>query len=101
VLVGLVAGLILAGVFRQLVPLFISAQNPEATLLFLLPVIRPFFPLMAFHCRSFSKLFDRSKRKEQDLENGANEEDDDDGGDLQALIDVGEAEGFSKSRKEN
>jgi len=56
---------------------------------------------MAFIADPFQKLFDRSKRKEQDLENGANEEDDDDGGDLQALIDVGEAEGFSKSRKEN
>ncbi|HZE72575.1 MAG TPA: hemolysin family protein [Pyrinomonadaceae bacterium] len=99
VLVGLVAGLILAGVFRQLVPLFISAQNPEATLLFLLPVIRPFFPLMAFIADPFQKLFDRSKRKEQDLENGANEEDDDDGGDLQALIDVGEAEGILEEQE--
>ena len=94
VLVGLVAGLILAGIFRQLVPLFISAQNPEATLLFLLPVIRPFFPLMAFIADPFQKLFDRSKRKDQDPENSANEEEEDDGGDLQALIDVGEAEGI-------
>src|ERR1044072_779028 len=44
VLVGLVAGLILAGIFRQLIPLFISTRNPEGTLLFLLPIIRPFFP---------------------------------------------------------
>ena len=43
-LVGLVAGLILAGIFRQLFPLFISTRNPEGTLLFLLPIIRPFFP---------------------------------------------------------
>ena len=48
VLVGLLPGLILAGIFRQLVPLFISTRNPEATLLFLLPIIRPFFPIMAF-----------------------------------------------------
>jgi len=94
VLVGLVAGLILAGIFRQLVPLFISAQNPEGTLLFLLPVIRPFFPLMTFIADPFQKLFDRSKRKEQVLENGLEEQNDDDGGDLQALIDVGEAEGI-------
>jgi putative hemolysin len=94
VLVGLVAGLILAGIFRQLVPLFISAHNPEATLLFLLPVIRPFFPLMAFLADPFQNLFDRSRRKEQDLENGLEEEEEDAGGDLQALIDVGEAEGI-------
>src|ERR1041385_8781541 len=48
VLVGLVTGLILTGIFRQLIPLFISTKNPEGTLLFLLPLIRPIFPLMAF-----------------------------------------------------
>src|SRR5215475_9904261 len=48
VLVGLVAGLILAGVFRQLIPLFISTRNPEGTLLFLLPLVKPLFPVMAF-----------------------------------------------------
>ena len=94
VLVGLVAGLILTGIFRQLVPLFISARNPEETLLFLLPVIRPFFPLMAFLSDPFQSLFDRSRRKEQDTEDGIEEEEDDTGGDIQALIDVGEAEGI-------
>jgi len=94
VLVGLVAGLILTGIFRQIVPLFISARNPEETLLFLLPVIRPFFPLMAFLSDPFQSLFDRSRRKEQDTEDGIEEEEDDTGGDIQALIDVGEAEGI-------
>ena len=95
VLVGLVAGLILAGIFRQLVPLFISTRNPEATLLFLLPIIRPFFPGMAFLSDPFQSLFDRSKRnKDQVTEEGEEEEEDDDSGDLQALIDVGEAEGI-------
>ena len=54
VLVGLLAGLILAGIFRQLIPLFISTRNPEGTLLFLLPVVRPFFPIMAFIADPFS-----------------------------------------------
>ena len=94
VLVGLVAGLILTGIFRQIVPLFISARNPEETLLFLLPVIRPFFPLMAFLSDPFQSLFDRSRRKEQDTEDGIEEEEDDTDGDIQALIDVGEAEGI-------
>src|SRR5215211_6583274 len=88
VLIGLLAGLILAGIFRQLVPLFISTRNPEGTLLFLLPVIRPFFPIMAFVADPFQRLFDRSRRKDQVAEDG------DDSGDLQALIDVGEAEGI-------
>jgi putative hemolysin len=94
VLVGLVAGLILAGIFRQLIPLFISTRNPEGTLLFLLPIVRPFFPIMAFFSDPFQRLFDRSRRKDQIAEDGEEEEEDDDSGDLQALIDVGEAEGI-------
>jgi putative hemolysin len=94
VLVGLFAGLILAGIFRQLIPLFISTRNPERTLLFLLPIVRPFFPVMAFISDPFQRLFDRSRRKDQVTDVGEQEEEDDDGGDLQALIDVGEAEGI-------
>ena len=94
VLVGLLAGLILAGIFRQLIPLFISTRNPEGTLLFLLPVVRPFFPIMAFIADPFQRLFDRSRRKDQVTEDGEEEEEEDDSGNLQALIDLGEAEGI-------
>lgn len=94
VLFGLAAGLVLAGIFRQIIPLFISTRNPEGTLLFLLPMVRPFFPLMAFVADPFQRLFDRSKRKDHPTDIGTDQEEDDDGGDLQALIDVGEAEGI-------
>ena len=94
VLVGLVAGLFLAGIFRQLLPLVISTRNPEAILLFLLPFIRPFFPIMTFIADPFQTLFDRSRRKDQVTEVGNEEEEDDDSVDIQALIDVGEAEGI-------
>ena len=94
VLVGLLTGLLLAGVFRQLVPLFISTRDPEGTLLFLLPLIRPLLPLMAFASDPFHKLFDRSRRKEQEMENGDEDEEQDSVDDIQALIDVGEAEGI-------
>src|SRR3982751_4670896 len=94
VLAGLVGGLVLAGVFRQLIPLLISARNPEQTLLFLLPVIRPFVPLMAFASDPFHRLFDRSRRKEQVTEAESKEADQENGRDIQALIDVGEAEGI-------
>jgi putative hemolysin len=93
VLVGLLVGLVLAGIFRQLVPLFISTKNPEGTLLFLLPVVRPLLPLMAFAADPFHKLFDRAPRGEQ-AENGDDEEEEDSGDDIQAFIDVGEAEGI-------
>lgn len=94
ILIGLLAGLLLAGIFRQLIPLFISTRDPEGTLLFLLPVIRPFLPLMAFAADPFHRLFDRSRRKEQEQEAGDEEEEQDPGDDIQALIDVGEAEGI-------
>ncbi|MFN2515464.1 MAG: hemolysin family protein [Pyrinomonadaceae bacterium] len=94
ILIGLLAGLLLAGIFRQLIPLFISTRDPEGTLLFLLPVIRPFLPLMAFAADPFHRLFDRSRRKEQEQEAGEEEEEQDPGDDIQALIDVGEAEGI-------
>ena len=94
VLVGLFAGLTLAGIFRQLIPLFISTRNPEGTLLFLLPIVRPFFPIMAFIADPFQRLFDRSRRRDQVTETGDEEEEEDDSNDLQALIDVGEAEGI-------
>jgi putative hemolysin len=94
VLLGLVAGLFLTGIFRQLVPLFISTRNPEGTLLFLLPIIRPFFSIMTFVADPFQTLFDRSRRKDQVTEDGNEEEENDDSGDIQALIDVGEAEGI-------
>src|SRR5215213_4698624 len=94
VLVGLVAGLILAGIFRQLIPLFISTRNPEGTLLFLLPVVRPFFPIMAFIADPFQSLFDRSRRRDQIADDREEEEEETDSDDLQALIDVGEAEGI-------
>ena len=94
VLVGLLAGLLLAGMFRQLIPLFISTRDPEATLLFLLPLIRPLLPLMAFAADPFHKLFDRTRRKELAPENGEDHDEEDTGDDIQALIDVGEAEGI-------
>jgi putative hemolysin len=94
VLVGLLTGLILAGIFRQLLPLFISTRDPEGTLLFLLPVIRPLLPLMAFAADPFHKLFDRSRKKELETEKGEDDEEQDSVDDIQALIDVGEAEGI-------
>src|SRR6266550_867521 len=94
VLAGLVGGLVLAGVFRQLIPLLISARDPEKTLLFLLPLIRPFVPLMAFASDPFHRLFDRPRRKEQVPEDEEDEANEDDVGGIQALIDVGEAEGI-------
>src|ERR1043166_58283 len=61
----------------------------------ILLVVGPFFPIRSFIADPFQRLFDRSRRgKEHLTETGEVEEEDDDSGDLQALIDVGEAEGI-------
>ena len=99
VLGGLATGLILAGVFRQLIPLLLSHRDPEATFLFLLPLVRPFFRVMAFTADPFHSWFDRGRRKEQLLEDGDEEDDEDTADDIQALIDVGEAEGILEEKE--
>ena len=99
VLGGLATGLILAGVFRQLIPLLLSHRDPEATFLFLLPLVRPFFRVMAFAADPFHSWFDRGRRKEQLLEDGDEEDDEDTADDIQALIDVGEAEGILEEKE--
>src|SRR5215210_5596990 len=47
-LIALFTGLLLAGIFRQLIPRMISLRNPEKTLLALLPLVKPFYRLLAF-----------------------------------------------------
>jgi putative hemolysin len=86
-------GLVLAGIFRQFIPRLVSIRNPEGKLLRFLPLLRPFYPLMAFAAEPWHRSFDRLRQEELD-ETNAEEEDDGNGDDIEALIDVGEAEGI-------
>lgn len=92
-LIALAAGLILAGVFRQFIPRLISLRNPEAKLLKLLPLVRPFYRVLAFAAEPWHRSFDRMRQEERD-EGIAEDDEDDNGDDIEALIDVGEAEGI-------
>lgn len=94
VLIVVLAGLLLAGIFRQLFPLFISRHRPERTLLFLLPLVRPVMPLLALAANPSRELLERRRRKEPALEDDEEAEPENNGGDIQALIEVGEAEGI-------
>ncbi len=94
VLVALVAGLVLAGIFRQFIPRLISLRNPEGKLLVLLPVLRPFYRLLAFAAEPWHRSFDRLRQEEQLEEAVADEVEETIGDDIQALIDVGKAEGI-------
>jgi CBS domain containing-hemolysin-like protein len=94
-LASLFAGLVLAGIFRQLIPRLISLRNPEKTLLTLLPVVKPFYRLLSFIADPLHRRAKRLRR-ERELSEKTNEEEEeeDNGGDIQALIDVGAEEGI-------
>jgi putative hemolysin len=92
--ISLASGLVLAGIFRQFIPRLISLRNPEGKLLRLLPLLRPFYRALAFAAEPWHRSFDRLRQQEELEEANAEEEEDDNGDDIQALIDVGEAEGI-------
>ena len=92
-IISLAAGLILAGIFRQFIPRLLSLRNPEGKLLRLLPVLRPFYRTLTYLADPWHRSFDRLRQQEE-VEEAADEEADDDGDDIEALIDVGEAEGI-------
>jgi CBS domain containing-hemolysin-like protein len=94
VLVALVAGLTLAFIFRQLIPRLITLRNPEGILLLSLPLVRPFYRLLSFAADPLHRLFDRMRRERPQPEKRLDEEEEDNGDDIQALIDVGEEEGI-------
>ncbi len=88
--------LVLAGLFRQLIPRLIASRRPEGTLRRLLPVLRPVYRPLSLLAFTWHKSFDRPRRAtEQQMENGgAEEEEETTDDDIQALIDVGEDEGI-------
>lgn len=92
--IALAVGLLLAAIFRQFIPRLIALRNPEAKLLKLLPLLRPFYRVLSFAAEPWHRSFDRLREQEEMQEANADEEDDDTGDDIEALIDVGEAEGI-------
>jgi CBS domain containing-hemolysin-like protein len=92
--VALVAGLLLAGIFRQLIPRLISLRNPEKTLLTLLPIVKPFYRMLSFIADPLHRRAKRLRRERELAEENEEEEEEDNGDDIQALIDVGAEEGI-------
>ena len=92
--ISLSSGLVLAGIFRQFIPRIISLRNPEGKLLRLLPLLRPFYRVLAYAAEPWHYSFDRLREQEEleELTEAEEEEGNDD--DIQALIEVGEAEGI-------
>lgn len=83
-------------IFRQILPRLLTRENPEGRFLVLLPVVRPlygFLSTVADPFRFFTK--DNSQIETTVIPNQSVEtEKEDSGDDIQALIEMGEAEGI-------
>ncbi len=92
---SLLIGLTFSVIFRQIIPRFITWTNPEGKLILLLPIIRPIYSILPFIADPFEPSFRGRKtiKDETTITPDSHEEKDDDD-DLQALIEVGEAEGI-------
>jgi len=95
-LYGLLIGLLATVILRQLLPRMFIRRDPEAVLMLILPIVRPLYSIASLAARPFAALFGR--REQQRLEATATpdveEEKEDDDEDIQALLDVGRAEGI-------
>lgn len=92
-IISLLAGLTLAGIFRQFIPRMVSLRDPEGKFLRLVPAVKPFYRVLAFAAEPWHRSFDRMRQGESE-EDPDEEDEDDNGDDIDALIDVGEAEGI-------
>ncbi len=93
-IVSLSISLFFAFIFRQFIPRLLTWKNPEDKLLLLLPVVRPFLSIMSFLSDPL-QFFSNTQTIDNTLvPNKKDEEIESDDDDLQALIEVGEAEGI-------
>jgi CBS domain containing-hemolysin-like protein len=96
-LIAFFMGLALTIIFRQVIPRFFALRNPEQTLLTMLPLYRPLHRAISFLGVPWQRSFDHARRASEHItETGTKiaEAADDNGGDIQMLIEVGEEEGI-------
>jgi putative hemolysin len=99
-LIAFFIALALTILFRQVIPRLLAAGNPERTLLTLLPLYKPFYGVLSLFATPRQAAAERARRGGEDIHltraaaEAAESDTDDNGGDIQALIDVGEDEGI-------
>src|SRR5688572_7261799 len=93
---ALVIGLLVTVVLRQIIPRLFVRNRPERSLLFLLPIVRPLYAAATVLTSPISGFFKKKESQKLDQTQTPDGADDDDDGsdDLQALMEVGEAEGI-------
>ncbi len=88
--------------FRQIIPKILVRSDPEKRLILLLPAVRPLYTAWSWLIAPFSRLLgtgNEAARMDATSTPESLEEDEDDAADdLQALIEVGEAEGIIEER---
>ncbi|MGC2235776.1 MAG: hemolysin family protein [Pyrinomonadaceae bacterium] len=97
ILISMILALTFSAIFRQFIPRFLTWRNPEDKLLFLIPFVRPFYPLMAFFADPFARFLREKEQANPEttlLPNQTEEKDEEKDDNIQALIEMGEAEGF-------
>jgi putative hemolysin len=96
-LASILISLALVFIFRQFIPRLITWKTPETKLLSLLPIIRPFYGFLSVLADPFQFFVPQNDPLESSIvPTGKKDfsEDPDNDDDLQALIEVGEAEGI-------
>ncbi len=97
-LYSLIIGLSFSIIFRQILPRFITWKNPETKLLFLLPFVRPLYNILPFLADPFEPSFRgkvQAAPESSIVPNPPTEaEKEDYADDIQALLEMGEAEGI-------
>ena len=79
--------------FRLIVPLLLTQNDPARTLIRLRLPLRPIYPVLSVIAHPIYRLL-RGFQREEETESQADAEEDDDEDELQALIDVGEEAGI-------
>ena len=92
---ALLIGLLATVLFRQIIPRLIVRNKAERMLLFLLPIVRPLYTVTAKLTGPVAALFaakEQAKLEATITPDASDDRDDDE--DIQALLEVGEAEGI-------
>ena len=99
-LISLAISLVASIAFRQIIPRLLTRKDPETRLLFLLPVVRPFYGVLSAIADPFQFFTRNESPVEMTVVPNLTVEEarEDNTEDIQALIEMGEAEGILEEK---